>query len=156
MGAIMTDNGGKFTGRRFTCRLEALGSSHHRPPSRSPNHHAVVNASTRLCSSNAGDQPPPQAIHLTSPASDRSLDGRPHHQPPSQQPAVFTMTPQHLSPPTLVCEPWEPSYRPYPEYCLTQLHPRCCARSRCSSTILGRRLLRNGEFGRVDELVASV
>jgi transposase InsO family protein len=39
---FLTDNGGEFTGHRFTQRLTALGITHHRIPPRSPNHNAVV------------------------------------------------------------------------------------------------------------------
>jgi transposase InsO family protein len=39
---FLTDNGGEFTGRRFTGRLEDLGITHQRIPPRSPNHNAVV------------------------------------------------------------------------------------------------------------------
>jgi len=39
---FLTDNGGEFTGRRFTDHLEQLGIDHHRIPPRSPNHNAVV------------------------------------------------------------------------------------------------------------------
>jgi transposase InsO family protein len=39
---FLTDNGGEFTGRRFTGHLEQLGIDHRRIPPRSPNHNAVV------------------------------------------------------------------------------------------------------------------
>jgi transposase InsO family protein len=39
---FLTDNGGEFTGRRFTDHLEQLGIDHRRIPPRSPNHNAVV------------------------------------------------------------------------------------------------------------------
>ena len=42
IAAFLTDNGGEFTGRRFTQRLDHLDIDHHRIPPRSPNHNAVV------------------------------------------------------------------------------------------------------------------
>ena len=40
--AFLTDNGGEFTGKRFTDHLQGLDIEHHRIPPRSPNHNAVV------------------------------------------------------------------------------------------------------------------
>jgi transposase InsO family protein len=40
--AVLTDNGGEFTGHRFTRRLADLDIIHRRIPPRSPNHNAVV------------------------------------------------------------------------------------------------------------------
>ncbi len=40
--AILTDNGGEFTGKHFTNHLDRLGIDHQRIPPRSPNHNAVV------------------------------------------------------------------------------------------------------------------
>jgi transposase InsO family protein len=42
VAAVITDNGGEFTGHRFTGHLDQLGITHRRIPPRSPNHNAVV------------------------------------------------------------------------------------------------------------------
>lgn len=42
IGAILSDNGGEFTGKRFTDHLHRYGIDHRRIPPRSPNHNAVV------------------------------------------------------------------------------------------------------------------